>query len=99
MVEQTKTRSGWAARRTLQALDISRGTYYRWLKEEAWSRELKKPVAPVQVFEALPEERSAVLAYARAHAEIRHRELAWRMIDEDVAFLSQSTVYRILREA
>jgi putative transposase len=52
----------------------------------------------VQAFEALPEERAAVLAYARRHPEIRHRELAWRMIDEEVAFLSSSTVYRILRE-
>ena len=31
------------------------------------------------------------------HPEIRHRELSWRMIDEDVAYLSASTVYRILR--
>ena len=37
--------------------------------------------------------------YALAHPEIRHRELAWRMIDEDVAMLSQSSVYRILLEA
>lgn len=99
MVEQTKSRSGWSVCRTLAALGIGRGTYYRWLKEETWNRERKKPVAPVQPFEALPEERAAVLAYARQHAEIRHRELAWRMIDEDVAYLSSSTVYRILREA
>lgn len=29
---------------------------------------------------------------------MRHREMAWRMVDEEVAFLSPSTVYRILRE-
>jgi transposase InsO family protein len=80
-------------------LGIARGSYYRWLKEEAWSRERKEAVAPVQPFEALPEERAAVLGYARRHAGIRHRELAWRMIDEDVAYVSSSTVYRILREA
>jgi putative transposase len=97
-VEQTKARSGWPAKRTLAALGISRGSYYRWLKEEAWAQEAAD-VRPVQAFEALPEERTAVLAYARAHPEIRHRELAWRMIDEEVAFLSASTVYRILREA
>jgi transposase InsO family protein len=83
----------------LKALGISRGSYYRWLKEQAWSRESKEVVAPVQPFEALPEERAAVLGYARRHAAIRHRELAWRMIDDDVAYLSPSTVYRILREA
>lgn len=97
-MKQTKKRSGWAARRTLAALGISRGSYYRWLKEEAWTKE-QADVRPVQAFEALPEERAAVLAYARQHPEIRHRELAWRMIDEEVAFLSSSTVYRILREA
>lgn len=85
-------------KRTLAALGISRGSYYRWLKEEAWAKE-PADVRLVQAFEALPEERAAVLAYARRHPEMRHRELAWRMIDEEVAFLSSSTVYRILREA
>jgi transposase InsO family protein len=98
VVQETKERSGWSAKRTLAALGISRGSYYRWLKEEAWAKE-QTDVRPVQAFEALPEERAAVLTYARQHAEIRHRELAWRMIDEEVAFLSSSTVYRILREA
>jgi transposase InsO family protein len=52
----------------------------------------------VQPYEALPEERQAVKDYALKHPEVRHRELAWRMIDEDVAYVSSSTVYRILRE-
>ena len=37
--------------------------------------------------------------YALKHPELRHRELAWRMVDEDVAYVRASTVYRILREA
>ena len=53
----------------------------------------------MQAYEALTEEKEAVLAYARKHPELRHRELAWRMVDEDVACLSPSTVYRILKEA
>ena len=52
----------------------------------------------MQPYEALPEEREAVKQYALKHPEVRHRELAWRMVDEDVAYLSPSTVYRILRE-
>ncbi len=47
----------------------------------------------------MPEEKQAVLDYARRHPELRHREMAWRMVDEDVACLSPSTVYRILKEA
>jgi transposase InsO family protein len=81
-------------------LGIARRSYYRWLKEEAWARALPaEPVRPVQPYEALAEEKQAVLDYARRHPELRHRELAWRMVDEDVACLSPSTVYRILKEA
>ncbi len=92
-------RSGWSAQRTLKALGISRRSYYRWLKEEAWAKALPaEPLKPVQVYAALPEEKEAVLSYARRHPELRHREMAWRMVDEDVACLSASTVYRILKE-
>ncbi len=102
-VEQARRRSGWPAKKTLAALGVPRRTYYRWLQEEAWARVLPaepvRPVRPVQPYEALPAEKAAVLAYARRHPELRHRELAWRMVDEDVAYLSASTVYRILKEA
>jgi len=99
-VEQARRRSGWPAKKTLAALGVPRRTYYRWLQEEAWARALPaEPVRPVQPYEALPAEKAAVLAYARRHPELRHRELAWRMVDEDVAYLSASTVYRILKEA
>jgi transposase InsO family protein len=99
-VVRARERSGWAAQRTLGALGLSRRSYYRWLKEEKWARSLPaEPVRPVQLYEALPEEKEAVLKYARSHAELRHREMAWRMVDEDVACLSASTVYRILKEA
>jgi putative transposase len=100
-VELTKRRSDWPARRTLKALGISATSYYRWLREDAWARVAKaqEPLRPVQVYEALEEEKEAVRAFACRHTQLRHRELAWRMIDEDVAYLSSSTVYRILREA
>jgi len=99
-VEQARRRSGWSAKRTLAALGIPRRTYYRWLKEEARARALPaEPVQPVQPYEALAEEKQAVLDYARRHPQLRHRELAWRMVDEDIACLSPSTVYRVLKEA
>jgi putative transposase len=99
-VKQTKERSGWPATKTLAALGISRRSYYRWLKEEKWAHALPPaPLRPVQPYEALAAEKEKVLAYARRHPELRHRELAWRMVDEDVVCLSPSTVYRILKEA
>jgi putative transposase len=100
IVEQTKARSGWPAGRTLAALGIARSTYQRWLREEAWARAMpKEAVKVVQPYEAAEEEKQAVLHYARRHPELRHRELAWRMVDEEVVYLSPSTVYRILKTA
>ena len=84
---------------SLRHLGVSRSSYYRWKKEESWNRNPSPPVRPVQAFEALPEEKAAVIDYALKHPEIRHRELSWRMLDDDVAYLSSSTVYRILRES
>jgi len=102
-VELTKRRSGWPAGKTLAALGVSRRTYYRWVREKAWSKASQsksspaEPPRPTQAYEALSEEKAAVREYALKHPELRHRELAWRMVDEDVAYLSPSTVYRILK--
>ena len=97
-VERTRERSRWPARRTLAALGVSRSSYYRWLRAEAWAKARVEPPTPVLPYEALAEEKEAVRRYALAHPEIRHRELAWRMVDEDVAYVSPSTVYRVLKE-
>jgi hypothetical protein len=66
-VQRTKERSGWPAKKTLAALGVPRGSYYRWLQDEAWASEQKEAPRPVQPFEA-KEERHAVVKYAREHA-------------------------------
>lgn len=99
VVTETKARSGWPIKRTLRQLGISPASYYRWRKEARQTQTLPpEPTRPVQVYEATDEEKQAVRAYALKHPGVRHRELAWRMVDEDVVYLSQSTVYRILKE-
>lgn len=98
VVHETKRRSGWAVRRTLKRLGVSPASYYRWRKEERSAKKIPaEPAKPVQAYEATDEEKRAVRAYALKHPGIRHRELAWRMVDEEVACLSMSTVYRILK--
>ena len=94
VVHQTKQRSGWSVRRTLKRLDVSPASYYRWRQE---AEPAKAPLRPLQAYEATDEEKRAVRAYALKHPGIRHRELAWRMVDEEVVCLSPSTVYRILK--
>jgi putative transposase len=99
LVQQTRQRSGWSARETLSALGVSRASYYRWLKDRKWqAAKVDEPVRLVQAYEATEQEQQKVWAYALKHPAIRHRELAWRMVDEGVVCLSGSTVYRILRE-
>ena len=96
-VERTRTQSGWSVDRTLSALGIARATYYRQ-RGEVGRKETGVPRA-VSVHAVTAEERAAVIAFKRLHPELRHRALAWTMVDEDVAYVSPSTVYRILSEA
>ena len=96
-VERTRRRSGWSIRQTLQALGVSPATYYR--NRGGARAATTGGCRPRPVHAATPEERAAVVAFKRKHPELRHRALAWTMVDEDVAYLSPSTVYRILKEA
>lgn len=96
-MDQAKSRSRMPITTSLKHLGVKRSSYFRWKRAERWQQPRSEPVPPVQAFEALPEEKQAVVNYALLHPEIRHRELSWRMIDDDVAYLSQSTVYRILK--
>ncbi len=79
-------------------MKVSRSSYYRNCGENAKSgnSERQRPVHPDRI---LLSEREAVIDYARQHPDIRHRALAWHMVDDNVAFVSASTVYRILVEA
>lgn len=101
LVQTTKDRSGWPVRRTLAALDIAPGSYYRWLPSAAAGGAAGGPSRSAcgSLYEVLPEERKVVVEYALKHPQVRHRELAWKMLDEEVCAVSSSTVYRVLREA
>ena len=99
-VAATQQRSGFSIQRTLSALGVSPSSYYRWQREEPGTGEAaaRLPQQLVQCFEATIEEKRAVRKYACQHTELRHREMAFRMVDENVAYLSPSTVYRVLKE-
>ena len=92
---KTIQQSNWPLKKVLSILDVSRSSYYRHLSNRGKPLKRKTLRHPHQV---LPEERAAVIRYAREHPDIRHRALAYAMIDDNAACLSPSTVYRILRE-
>jgi transposase InsO family protein len=97
-VRQVTRWSGWPVKRSLRELGVSRAAYYRRRRSVSPIPLSERDARPAQPHAVLPGERAAVLAYARAHPNPRHRELAWKMVDEGVAYLSPSVVYRILRE-
>lgn len=59
---------------------------------------LRKCATRIALNAITKEEKAAVKSYALTHTDLNHREMTYRMIDEDVAFMSSSSVYRILKE-
>lgn len=80
-------------REILRYLGVEKSSYYRWLDEPGRLsvKPLKSP------YEILPEEKETVLRYALKYPDLSHRILAWKMVDENIVYLSPSTVYRLLR--
>ena len=98
LVEQTKDRSDWLVKQTLRSLEIAPATYYRWRRTTTDGRPRSRSPAG-SMYELLSSERQAIINYALEHPEVRHRELAWKMLDCGVVAVSASSVYRVLREA
>lgn len=92
-VERTREQTRWSVKGIVDRLGVRRSSYYRWRRQRRTWRAARRGM-----HEVLEWERRAVIEYALGHPEVRHRELAWRMVDEDVVCLSATTVYRILKE-
>ena len=85
---------GWSKKSICKKWDMSIKTFYALKQYVPSSGCIKRS----QLNTITPEEKETVLKYALLHTELRHREMAFRMIDEDIAYLSPSSVYRILRQ-
>jgi len=99
LVARTRVWTGWSLRRVLRRLGLSKSRYHAWVRraERACLEDLVRP--PRSPWQALPAEVEAVLGYALASPREGYRRLAWMMVDADVAYLSPSSVYRILDDA
>ena len=91
-------KSGLPCSRALVQLKLPRTTYYRWLKRlSEGSLEDKRGGTPIPWNKIRPEEEVKILAEARALPELSSRQLAWRLTDSGGSYVSESTVYRILK--
>ena len=91
--------SGLPCRRALAQLGIPRSTYYRWLNRQKEGRlQDRKGGSPIPWNKLKPEEEAKILIQARASTELSSRQLALRIIDSEGWYVSESTVYRILKK-
>lgn len=97
-VTETSGKAGLSVRECLQIMGVKKSMYYKRQQSDAVQDEDRRRFH-WNIDRLSEAERQAVISYALAHTEYRHRELAYRMIDEDVAYVSESSVYRILKGA
>lgn len=88
---------------TLDALQVPRSTFYTWYRAyyHAGVQGLihRKPL-PGRIWNRIPEEvRSHILEVALEKPEATPRELAWHITDTERYYVSESSVYRILKAA
>lgn len=97
LVEQ----SSLSVKQTLARLDIHRSTFYAWLKRYEVggidALEDRKPI-PRSAWNKLPEgEQVAIVDLALEKPALSPREIAVTYTDEKERFVSESTVYRLLK--
>lgn len=89
------------ARRTLRQLGVPPATFYRWYDRyqrggpEALA---DRPSRPDRIWNRIPEtQRSGILDLALAEPELSPRELAVRFTEQRRYFVSEASVYRLLK--
>jgi putative transposase len=89
------------ARRTLEMLGIRPSTFYRWYERyrSGGPEALQdKPSRPDRVWNRIPDHvRQRIVAMALEMPELSPRELATRLTDAEGYFVSESSVYRLLK--
>jgi putative transposase len=93
--------SGQPVKQTLEALDIPRSTFYRWYaryQERGTTGLGRQTEQRPQRWNQIPETmRSAVVETALAQPQLSPRELACQFTDTHQYFVSEPSVYRILK--
>jgi transposase InsO family protein len=87
--------------RTLEELQVPRSTFYDWYRkyQELGPDGLKPKQAQVkQYWNRIPDPvRKQIVKLALKHPEESSRQLSYRFIEENAYFVSESSVYRILK--
>jgi transposase InsO family protein len=93
-----KKEYGVKFKKTLSLLGVNRNTFYNWVKR---SKDPDKKTEKKNVMQITDEEINKVVAYRIQNdynRNLGYKKLAWKMIDEDVVYISPASVYRILKK-
>ena len=93
--------SGFSNEKALKHLDVPRSTYYRWkAKFKKYGKrglQDKSSKPHRQWNEVLAHERDLILKLANDNPELSSREISYKMTDEHESYVSESTVFRVLK--
>lgn len=99
---QTVTQSELGVKKTLQELGISKSTFYKWYSkylDQGYDGLLSKKKASNRQWNSIPQQqKDLVVEIALERTDLSSRELAHHITDEQQVFVSESSVYRILKE-
>jgi len=94
-------KSSLSVKRTLAELDINRSTFYGWYSrylDDGYDGLADKKPTPRKFWNKIPDyEKKQIVDTALKYAEKSPRELAWFITDNQGYFISESSVYRILK--
>lgn len=102
-ITEMKIKTGFKLDYFLNNLELPKSKYYDWKTRHGKENNHNGKI-PKEHWHT-PEEEKAIVAYVKKHIDSTdryfrdgYRRLTYRMIDEDVAVLSPSSVYRILKK-
>jgi putative transposase len=97
---QIVDRSDIGVNRTLKQLGIHKSTFYKWYRVylQRGEKGLEPGSRSRQQWNSIPEaQKQLVVEIALDHTELSPREIAVRITDQQRIFISESSVYRILK--
>jgi putative transposase len=89
-------------KRTLEELQVNRSSFYEWYRryrQEGYDGLALKQPHPKRFWNKIPDhEKEQIVSIALERLEDTPRQLAWHITDTQGYFISESSVYRILKE-
>lgn len=94
-IERMVSETNYTTRKLLWLIGIGASKFYNWKKRFGEPNQHSGHIPRKHWI--LPEERDAIIDYCIGRILLGYRRLTYMMIDEDVAYVSPATTYRILK--